>query len=74
MKFKTGDLIRLKPFEARRHREGWAESDSCGVVLNIEQEIGHSRSPAVYVLIDGQQRLYRPSSLTLLQRREKESL
>ncbi len=68
MKFKTGDLIRLKPFEAARRRA------SCGVVLNIEQEIGHSRSPAVYVLIDGQQRLYRPSSLTLLQRREKESL
>lgn len=69
MKFKTGDLVKLAAFTGT-----WSESTSCGVVLNIEQEVGRSRSPAVNVLIDGQQRLYRPSSLTLLQRREKESL
>jgi hypothetical protein len=73
--FKKGDLVACKA--GMGGRRVFAPADrrtELGVVIKVLLEVGHSQSPGVLVMCSGEERLYRPRDLGLVQRHEKESL
>lgn len=74
--FKKGDLVACQTRSIRGvWLSGFADRRTeLGVVIKVLLEVGHSQSPGVLVMCSGEERLYRPGDLGLMQRHEKESL
>lgn len=74
--FKKGDLVACQTRSLRvSSMTGPADRRTeLGVVIKVLLEVGHSQSPGVLVMCSGEERLYRPRDLGLMQRHEKESL
>lgn len=75
--FKKGDLVACKARWATWGVGAVGAADrrtELGVVIKVLLEVGHSQSPGVLVMCSGEERLYRPRDLGLVQRHEKESL
>mgnify|MGYP005656608807 CR=1 FL=1 len=74
--FKKGDLVACQARSLRVSSVGVPADrrTELGVVIKVLLEVGHSQSPGVLVMCSGEERLYRPRDLGLVQRHEKESL